>query len=119
MLPISVSSVASTSDSSLNMALTFSLSDLVDPDRSMVLTTLCWCSTVHFVWCYPWFFQYLIWDVTAALLMDGCLHEVDCLTCSGITDLISLITLTQYNIMFRLIHNWYLKVIADALLYCH
>ena len=76
------------------LLLSLSLSDVVDPDRSMVLTTLCWCSTVGFVWCYPWFFQYLIWGVTVALLMDGCLHEVDCLTCDGITDLTSLITPT-------------------------
>ena len=77
-----MSSVANTSDSSLKMALTFSLSDVVNPDRSVVLTILCWCSLLV-LFGGVMLGSSSIWSegVTVALLTDGDLHEVDCLTC--------------------------------------
>ena len=104
-LPISVSSFANTSDSSVSMTLlslsrslslylSLALSDVVNPDRSMVLTSICLCSLLVL-------FDVMlgssnIWSggVTVAFLTEWDLHEFDCLTCNGITDLTCLITPT-------------------------
>ena len=87
-LCISVSSFANTSDFSLNMTLTFYLSDVVNSDRSMVLTTLCWCSLLDLFGGVT-LGSFNIWSggATVVLFTDGDLHEVDCLTCNSITDL--------------------------------
>ena len=85
---ISVSSVASTSNSSLNMTVTFSLSGVVILDRSILLTALCWCSLlILFGGVMLGSSRILFGGVIMVLLTDGDLNEVDCLTCNDIADL--------------------------------
>ena len=78
----------------LSLSLSLALSDVVNPDRSMVLTSICLCSLLVL-------FDVMlgssnIWSggVTVAFLTEWDLHEFDCLTCNGITDLTCLITPT-------------------------